>query len=140
MPHSKAAFYCLGLIATLAACEALAPPTPLPINSQQLLAPDQYRVWWAATESCSGINGNFDAIMWFMVPDAQTIDTPEGPKVGLWSHSSRGVRIVLAGNYVDNELVVRHEMLHALLDRSGHPADYFELRCHLTWDTWPHGG
>jgi hypothetical protein len=32
--------------------------------------------------------------------------------------------------------VVRHEMLHALLGRQGHPSEYFVTRCGLTWASW----
>ena len=50
-----------------------------------------------------------------------------------------GARIVLAGNYETSEMAVRHEMLHHLLDRTGHPPEYFVTRCHLTWDSWNAG-
>ena len=30
---------------------------------------------------------------------------------------------------VENPLVVRHEMLHELLGRGDHPAEYFQRRC-----------
>jgi hypothetical protein len=140
MPHRKKVSYFVGLLGLLAACETLGPPDPLPANAQSISAPaEEYLGWWAATEACSGIEGRFAEVSWYIVPGALTIDTPEGPKVGMWSHSSEGVRIVLAGAYADNELVVRHEMLHALLDRTGHPKEYFEHRCHLTWDTWGAG-
>jgi hypothetical protein len=102
----------------------------------RLTVPAEYQTWWAATEACSGLSGQLNRIEWFVVPDAHTFDTPEGAKVGLWTHSSAGVRIIIAGDYADNELVVRHEMLHALLDREGHPQEYFQARCQLTWDTW----
>ena len=52
--------------------------------------------------------------------------------------SADEVRIAVAEGYVAHELVVRHEMLHALLDREGHPPLYFQQRCALTWETW-HG-
>ncbi len=45
--------------------------------------------------------------------------------------------IVLAGNFANDELVVRHEMLHALIGKDGHPASLFISACHLTWDSWP---
>jgi hypothetical protein len=35
-----------------------------------------------------------------------------------------------------NEMVVRHEMLHDLLDRAGHPDPPFGNPCPLTWATW----
>jgi hypothetical protein len=128
--------YCLALMAFLAACEALGPADALPPSAQLIAAPDQYREWWTKTESCSGRSGNFARITWYVIPDVQSCETSSGPKVGLWTHSSDGVRIVLAGAYTENELVVRHEMLHALLDREGHPAEYFQTRCALTWDSW----
>lgn len=136
MPYSKNAFSFLGLLGLLAACETLGPPDPLPSDARHLVVPAEFEAWWSATESCSELSGRLSRIEWYVVPDANTLSTPEGPKAGVWSHSSEGMRIVLAGKYVDNELVVRHEMLHALLDREGHPAEYFQTRCHLTWETW----
>jgi hypothetical protein len=57
----------------------------------------------------------------------------------MWNREGRINRIVIAGNYLNHEMVVRHEMLHALLQREGHPTDYFVDRCHLTWETWNSG-
>lgn len=37
-----------------------------------------------------------------------------------------------------NEMVVRHEMLHDLIGRPGHPDPPFGSPCPLTWATW-HG-
>lgn len=126
----------LGFLGTLAACEALGPPSPLPDNAQRFLPPEEYHAWWAATETCSAKDGEFSEIAWYVVPGAATIPTADGPKIGLWSRSSAGTRIILAGEYVETELVVRHEMLHALLGRGGHPEEYFRDRCGLTWETW----
>ncbi|HXI19732.1 MAG TPA: hypothetical protein VNH46_01525 [Gemmatimonadales bacterium] len=134
--RSRAPFYCLGLLATLAACEILGPSAALPANAQLMAAPPAYLDWWTKTETCSGLAGHFDRIEWYVVPGAQSFETDLGLKVGLWIHSSDGVRIVIAGDYVGSELVVRHEMLHALLDREGHPAEYFQDRCQLTWGSW----
>ena len=100
--------------------------SPLPI----------YQEWWARTEACSGRSGRLGPIEWYMVPDVSEFMTSQGEKVGLWSHSSAGVRIVIAGDYLENELVIRHEMLHALLDQEGHPQEYFVDKCHLTWESW----
>jgi hypothetical protein len=136
MPSPQPVFYCLGILGTLAACEILGPPSALPAHAQQVLAPAEYQSWWAATEECSGRTGRMEGIEWYIVPDADAFDTPDGPKVGLWSHSSEGVRIIIAGNWADDELVVRHEMLHALLDQEGHPVEYFTDRCRLTWESW----
>lgn len=42
----------------------------------------------------------------------------------------------LLRGYVNDEMVVRREMLHVLLDEIGHPDGYFVDRCHLTWTSW----
>ena len=136
MLQYKPALLSLSLLGTLAACEMLGPPGELPANAQLMIAPEQYRDWWEATEACSGREGDFDAIEWYVVPGVETFETEAGPKVGLWSHSSEGMRVVVADGYAENELVVRHEMLHALLNRGGHPEEYFNTRCNLTWDSW----
>lgn len=127
---------CLGILATLAACEVLGPPSPLPENARLISAPAEYREWWSRTEACSGLQGSMGRIEWFVVPNSSAFMTEEGEKVGLWSRSSAGTRIILAGDYAQNELVVRHEMLHALLDHEGHPAEYFVTKCALTWESW----
>jgi hypothetical protein len=136
VPLSRTAGCLLGAISLLAACETLGPPAPLPAGAELFAPPPDFRTWWARTEACSGQSGEMSRIEWYVVPGAHTVETSLGPKVGLWSHSSAGVRIILAGDYVGSELVVRHEMLHALLDREGHPSEYFVARCHLTWETW----
>lgn len=137
MPKASIPMYCLALLGTLAACEALGPADSLPASAQLVATPpDAYRDWWIKTEACSGKSGEFGRIQWYVVPNVQTFQTDAGEKVGLWTHSSEGVRIIIAGDYVSNELVVRHEMLHALLDREGHPTEYFQTRCGLTWDSW----
>jgi len=136
MPLSRATTCILGLLGALTACETLGPPDPIPPNAERITAPPEFATWWQSTEACSGRTGSLRRIEWYVVPGARTIETSEGPKVGLWSHSSAGVRIILAGDYASSELVVRHEMLHALLDRGGHPAEYFQQRCRLTWETW----
>jgi hypothetical protein len=53
-------------------------------------------------------------------------------------HWEPGHTIYLAEDWTTNEMVVRHEMLHDLLDRAGHPDPPFGNPCPLTWATW-HG-
>jgi hypothetical protein len=136
MPKSALPLYCLGLLSTLAACEMLAPPSPLPATAQVMTPPAEYREWWSETEACSGLQGTFEQIQWYIVPDSMSFTTETGEKVGLWSESSAGTRIIIAGAYAEHELVVRHEMLHALLNREGHPTEYFQTKCGLTWESW----
>lgn len=111
-------------------------PSPLPPGATAMAVHPEYATWWQSTEACSGITGNFASIEWFEVPNTSTFQSEAGIVVGLWEKSSGQNRITIAGDYVDNELVVRHEMLHALLGRQGHPSEYFVTRCGLTWASW----
>jgi hypothetical protein len=117
-------------------CDMLAPAEPLPAGATIFRPPPAYLAWWAETEACSGRTGRVEEIVWYVVPGAAEFMTPDGVEVGRWSRNTAGTRIVLAGDYQSHELVVRHEMLHALLDREDHPALYFVTRCQLTWASW----
>ena len=128
------------LAALVAGCSAFEPETSLPANAQLLTAPAEFAAWHARTEACSGLRGNFGAIEWYVVPGVDAFETSEGPKVGLWSKVGDRERIVVAGNLQRNEMVIRHEILHSLLGRQGHPSEYFVTRCGLTWESWTDAG
>lgn len=108
----------------------------MPVGAVALSAPAIYREWHQSTEACSGLAGSFSTIQFYVVPGVSTFSTEDGPKVGLWTRVGKINRIVIAGDYLEHEMVVRHEMLHGLLGREGHPPEYFVDRCHLTWDSW----
>lgn len=116
----------LPLLVALAACES---PTGvrLPAGAVRFSPPSIYRQWWTLTEQCSGRQSAYDAITWYVVPDAETLPGTNGLN-GLWYGDNR---IVLSG--ADDGIaagdLVRHEMLHALLGGGGHPRDMFVGRC-----------
>ena len=125
-------------VAMIGGCSAFSPSTAaLPAGAVQLAARPDFAAWFSKTEACARVSGQFQQIQWFVVPGAATFETSEGPKVGMWEKSGSVARIIIAGRYLDHEMVVRHEMLHHLLDREGHPQEFFADRCHLTWETWP---
>ncbi len=126
----------LPLLALFAGCDLLGPATPLPDSAVAFQAPAQFQDWWARTEACAGRTGRFAGITWYLVPGASTFLSEGAVQVGRWSRSGSESRIVLAGDFAADELVVRHEMLHALLDRGDHPPEYFVARCGLTWESW----
>jgi hypothetical protein len=112
-------------------------PTPaLPDGAVSFEAPTAYVTWWDRTSECSGISGDMARVEWYVVPDAATFPTEQGDKVGIRVRTGDRIQIVLAGQYQLHEMVVRHEMLHALLREPGHPDEYFTERCRLTWATW----
>ena len=140
--HSRPIFdACLRLfwvaILAIGGCSSFSPGEPeLPAGAIPISPRLEFRGWFERTEACSGISGQFQRIQWFVVPGAETFQTSAGPKVGMWEKNGGMARIVIAGRYLEHEMVVRHEMLHHLLDREGHPAEFFVTKCHLTWETW----
>lgn len=125
----------------LGACTSLAGPSEvrLPEGAIEITAPAVYRDWHQRTERCSGLEDDFSTMQFYVVPGVETFSTGEGQKVGQWIQEGSTNRIIIAGNYQNHEMVVSHEMLHALIGKSGHPPEYFSQRCHLTWETWDQG-
>lgn len=118
-------------------CSVLDPVSDLPAGAVEFVPPTSYAGWWDKTQSCAGLTSSMENVTWYVVPGVRTFPTEAGDKVGFWSRSRVGTRIIFAGDYRDHELVVRHEILHELLGREGHPDEYFRDRCRLTWDTYP---
>ena len=92
------------------------------------MPPAAYQQWWNLTEQCSGVSGNLADITWYRVPGAGDIPLGDGSSVnGRWD--AVGNRIVLAGDSQFEGDLVRHEMLHALLQSGSHPRSEFIGRC-----------
>jgi hypothetical protein len=124
----------------VSACTALGPSEPaLPVGAVEIAAPAIYQDWYQKTEACSGLSGRYSSLQWYVVPGVETFATEAGAKVGEWISDGTTHRIIVAGNYQNHELVVRHELLHSLLRREGHPVEYFVDRCKLTWESWNSG-
>jgi hypothetical protein len=115
------------LLLSLAACES---PTGLPPGAERFAPPAVYRQWWTLTEACSGLRGSFDAVQWYVLPNASTLQLDDGTVVNA-AWEGRGNRIILPaeldGRYAGD--LVRHEMLNALLQASTHPRGAFIGRC-----------
>lgn len=106
----------------------LAPLLPeLPAGSRAFTPPADYASWWRDTENCAGLDGDLTRVSWFEVPGRTSFVYASAQYDGYWWN---GVHwILLAGDKVANPLIVRHEMLHELLGRGDHPAEYFQRRC-----------
>lgn len=129
-----------GLPAVVSGCTALAPSAlSLPAGAVPIATPAVYREWFDRTEACSGRVGDFAAVQFYVVPGVETFATEDGAKVGEWISVGASHRVIIAGNYQNHEMVVRHELLHTLLRQSGHPDEYFISRCRLTWESWNAG-
>ncbi len=126
IPTSRRVPLVLGLV-LLASCGGFAPTASAP-----LVPPSTYRQWWTATEACSGLSGDFARVRFEVVPGGD-FECPSGRCVGRWEPPAT---VYLSERWVGNEMVVRHEMLHVLIGRSGHPDPPFQRGCGLTWDSW----
>lgn len=115
----------VSLFALSAACQNSV-TTPFPDDAVTLVPPVPYARWWALTEQCSGHSGDFASVQWFVV-HRPTIDIGDEASDGSWYRD--GNRIVVAQPYVLDGGLVRHEMLHALLQDGSHPLDQFTARC-----------
>ncbi len=134
----RGTLYGLGLPVLLSACSSISAPTEisLPNGAVEIAAPALYREWHQKTQACSGLTEDFATVKFYVVPGVETFSTGDGQKVGQWIQDGGSNRIIVAGKYQNHEMVVSHELLHSLLGRDGHPAEYFNQRCKLTWDTW----
>jgi hypothetical protein len=117
-----------GLLSLALACKETTAPAPdVPTTAVPLVTPARFALWWRLTQACSGTTGDFASVSWYVVPNTTTLDF-EGEQVnGYWLGNPD--RIVLADAYRTNGLLVRHEMLHALLHHSGHPRFAFVTAC-----------
>ncbi len=121
------------LLSSLTACAAPkaagAPLAPIE-RAWEVPTLELYSEWWRKTEECAGRKGDMSLVKFFAV------DAPTGA-IGLngtiahgwWVR--QGNRIYLPANALGEEWLVRHEMLHALLQRGAHPAKQFVGACHL---------
>jgi hypothetical protein len=100
----------------------------LPAGAEPFVPPRVYEQWWQLTEECSGLTSSFAAVNWYRVPGVADIALGDGTLVG-GEWDERPNRIVLAGNEELAGDLVRHEMLHALLQAPGHPREDFISRC-----------
>lgn len=130
--RSRRAIAVLGSIAILAlACERSTAPgvsgSTFPTGAVAFTAPARYALWWSMTEACSGLSANRSAVQWYVMP-GQSIFTVDGKIYeAIWFNAPD--RIVLGENARADAALVRHEMLHVLLQRAGHPREAFLGAC-----------
>jgi hypothetical protein len=111
------------LLLLLGACDWFGPS--MPDGAVPFDPPAVYREWWAKTESCSGQRGSFDRVEWWVI-EAHGFECSSGMCAGHWD-GNHG--IVIARDWVEDPSIVRHEMLHDLLDDGGHPSPPFGKHC-----------
>lgn len=114
------------LVVLVIVCGLVAWIAELPANAERFAPPAVYERWWAMTEACSGRSGDLGGVRWYRVPGSRFIYRGQ-PAAGYTSRYTN--RIVLAEQGIERGAIVRHEMLHALLRRGGHPRSQFLGAC-----------
>jgi hypothetical protein len=103
----------------------------MPNGATPMTPPESYRKVWIEAMACTGKIGDFNRISFWSVP-GENFETPRIDKAaGMTEHQ----RIFIAEKYLGHPMVVKHEMIHALIG-SGHPEVPFKVPCKATWDTW----
>jgi hypothetical protein len=101
----------------IAACYEWAAPSELPDA--------RYREWWDEVVACAGNKNGvaLEGIAWAL--HAEPEEVSEGRlRVGEWTPPNK---VWIARGWEDEAYVVKHEMLHYLLQRGGHPVPPFGL-------------
>lgn len=90
--------------------------------------PDYFAEWYAELEDCMGVQGDFERIQWLVLPGTITFPCEFGGEAhecyGVWREPHRIYlsSVVIGEDWVD---IIKHEMLHELLQLSGHPEPPF---------------
>lgn len=113
------------LCAAAVAC-GLEVKSDFPATAVPLATPILYRSWWQIVEQCSGRKRPIDAVRWYHVKPGELTIRGE-TAAGAWFVD--GNRIVLTAGTLREGPLVRHEMLHAILETGDHPKEFFQQRC-----------
>ena len=118
----------LGLLLALAltGCDFITDPA-FPGEAQPFSPPAVYATWWEMTKSCAGLSLPFEDIKWFVIPESNHFIFSGDAVGGAWFRGRKSIVLVSEG-VLEGQLV-RHEMLHALLQDGGHPRAEFLNLC-----------
>jgi hypothetical protein len=117
-------------------CEVATAP---PADFRPMAVLPSYARWWSEVEACSRLTGDLTRVDWFEV-QADSADggfaCEDGPDhlcAGEWAEPHyiylAGPSLAYPSGYTVDEWTVKHEMLHDLVGRPGHP-EQFDY-CHL---------
>src|SRR5688500_7012800 len=114
------------LLMLAAACGSPVAPVLCDV-AERVETPAVYQLWWEMTLQCTGRRAPLSTVRWYFVPGARTVQVNGERYAGYWS--SAGNSIVLAEEAMLDGPLVRHEMLHSLVEVGNHPRGEFLGRC-----------
>lgn len=116
---------CASAAAALIACHS--PSAPFPSDAVPFTPGAEYRTWWAEVEACAARTSDFASVRWFALPEGRRLVVDGHEYYGLWFKNGNRIVLTYQARHAAGEIA--HEMLHAVLQRSDHPAEYFTDRC-----------
>lgn len=117
-----------GLLAVLVLLVACGQNPLAPDGAKRFHPPVSYLDAWASAETCTGVTAPFARIRWFVVEpdDAGYFETLEHESIlGLWAYPHE---IYLSKDVIEHTGLIRHEMMHDLLQDGEHVHEAF-LSC-----------
>lgn len=123
------------------ACVVFATCAFAPSETYPFAPPAHYREIWAEAEACTGVQGDFDKVLWYEEP-GNSFPTPTGAAIGYWS----GHTITIAHDWRTTDWVVKHEEIHELtrFTHDGTPSEpgprdiqVWGKQCHAMWGFQP---
>jgi len=98
----------------IAGCDPIiGPEYTLPPDAVPMEPGESYALWYAQAEACAGVDGDFDAVRWFEVPGERWWDPlRQQYAIATWR---RPHDIYITTANLDDEYVVKHEVIHDLL-------------------------
>jgi hypothetical protein len=82
--------------------------------------------------ACSGYYRPYEKIEWYVVPGKSFICSAKNQSIGCWDYPNK---ITLAREWLTTDWVVKHEIIHYLMQRGHWPGDtaVFGTKCKATW-------
>ena len=132
LPQPSAACRRVRLPALVVGLVIFACTRPIPPESvaRPVARPDSAVAWWQALEACSGKSGDLAAVTWLSVRGYVVVIDGLGYD-GFWLQDRNAVVFgedrLSTANRAGH--LIRHELLHALLQRGDHPTEFFGRKC-----------
>lgn len=99
------------------ACESpLSTPSGTPFTP-----PPEFRSMWRSVEACGGSTGDFDSLEWYVTAGSAGARGDTAIAGSYWPDLHR---IYISANFLNDQQLIRHEMLHALLGGEEHEPQF----------------
>lgn len=113
----------LCLAALAGSCELWPDGEFPPGGAERIAERPEYVLWWKLVEDCAGRRRRMN-VQWYST-NGELIQSGDALAAGLFRPYPDRIALIDPSDGP----VARHEMLHAILERDGHPLDFFAARC-----------